>query len=178
AEFKCRWIERLEATRGEPPGARKARRICFVVGVGNRAWDLFYNAPDGLRGRYWQSPNVGCLATRYLIGALKPRLMALVAESPPKPEKKASGMDRAAIEASLNAPSAKVWVREREWVPDLQLEVRRWRENETPTNWSWRRIPIGDEIEVKGAFLGPQGEEYIPEGKRRRSCQIHCSGFT
>lgn len=38
--------------------------------------------------------------------------------------------------------------------------------------------PRGGEWEIKGAILGSDRTEYIPEGKRDRSCQIHRYGFT
>jgi hypothetical protein len=180
------WIERYETPApGEP---NDARRVCFFVGVGKQACDLLYNAPDGLRGRYWQSPDLGFLATKYLINALKPALMGFAIRNPPRPAPKAAGMDLTQVKASLEAPSAKVWVREKDDKGDLllkatkgsQLMVRRWLENEkeAANKDMWRRTPFGDEVEVKGAFLGPDGEEYIPEVKRDRSCQIHRFGFT
>src|SRR5262245_34241978 len=54
---------------GEP---RNARQVIFLVRVGDETCDLLYNASDGLRGRYWQSPDHGFKATRHLIDTLSP----------------------------------------------------------------------------------------------------------
>jgi hypothetical protein len=61
---------------GEPKDARDARQIIFLLGVADETCDLLFNAPDGLRGRYWQSPDHGVDATKYLIRQLaKTRLV-------------------------------------------------------------------------------------------------------
>src|SRR3954453_20004500 len=45
---------------GEP---EDARQIVLLISVGFENCDLLYNAPDGLRARYWQSPDHGSTAT-------------------------------------------------------------------------------------------------------------------
>jgi len=42
----------------------------------------------------------------------------------------------------------------------------------------WRETPIGGDLEIKGGLLGTDRVEYVPEGKRDRSYQIHRFGFT
>jgi hypothetical protein len=172
---------------GEP---KNARQVVFRFRVSHEACDLFFNAPDGLRGRYWQSPDHGLAATRHLIDGLSAKLSSYATRNPPTPLGKAAPMAIEGIAASLSAPSAKIWLRERddknefqllELPPENQLIVRRWLENESqaPINKGmWRRTPKGGEMEVKGAILGVDGTEYVPEGKRDRSCQIHRFGFT
>ena len=58
----------------------------------------------------------------------------------------------------------------------VELSVARWHKSDP--NGMWRKTPIGADLEIKGALLGLDGTEYVPEGKRTRSCQIHCMGFT
>jgi hypothetical protein len=176
---------KLKRYRDPAPGEPKdARQVVFLIRVGDETTlDLLYNAPDGLRGRYWQSPDHGFMATRHLIGKLLPALISFADENPPTPIGKAAPMAAKDIGASLEAPSAKVWPQERDdngaWLFAAdQLMVTRWRENEdhAPTKDMWRQTPRGGELEIKGALLGPDTTEYIPEGKRDRSCQIHRLG--
>src|SRR5258705_9775176 len=74
---------RIEPYRTAPPGEEDGRQIILIVRVEPETCDLLYNAPDGLRGRYWQSPDHGFKATKHLIAGLQPRLMSFVEEVPP-----------------------------------------------------------------------------------------------
>ncbi|MER8809231.1 hypothetical protein [Mesorhizobium australicum] len=90
------------------------------------------------------------------------------------------------IRCSLAAPSAKLWPRERDdndepLLIEQELQVPRWLENEQHVQVNkgmWRRTPTGGELEIKGGIVGADGIEYVPNGKRDRSCQIHRFGFT
>ena len=95
-------------------------------------------------------------------------------------------MDFEDVRASLEAPSAKIWPRERgdngDWllIPD-ELIVRRWLHNAQDTEIKkgmWQQRPRGGDLEIKGAILGKDRTEYVPEYKRDRSFQIHHFGFT
>jgi hypothetical protein len=179
---------RIEPYGMPAPGEPKdARQIVFQVRVDHETCDLFYNAPDGLRGLYWQSPDHGAHATRHVIAALLPALMTFAKQNPPPPIGKAAPMIPEDIKASLVAPSAKIWPRERDDTDDLLLAadqplvVPRWCENEQRAfinKGMWRRTPRGGELEIKGALLGRDHTEFIPKHKRDRSCQIHQFGFT
>ena len=166
----------------DPKEARKARQAIFVVKMMDiKACDLLYNAPDGLRGRYWQTPDHGFLATKFLIAKLLPRLLAFAEQNPLIALKKATPMALNEVQASLELPSAKVWPAEplEEWTNDGPA-VRRWAdyEQDGPSKTLWRRSPTSDRIEVKGGLLGLDGTEYVPKCKRDRSYQIHQFGFT
>jgi hypothetical protein len=172
--------------RDPAPGekTKNARQVVFLVGIGKETCDLLYNAPDGLRGRYWQSPDHGSAATRYLISTLMPSLLAFADEAPPNITDDAAPMTIEDIRESLGAPSAKVWPwegkdRERLLI-EHQLMVPRWRDSEArgPSKVLWRRDLRGEELQIKGAILDLDRTEYIPEGKRSRSCQIFQFGFT
>jgi hypothetical protein len=168
---------------GEP---KEPRQILFLICVADETCDLLYNAPDGLRGRYWQSPDHGFGATSHLIGRLLPTLISSGEQPPPSCSGKVTPMTVEDIRASLKAPSAKIWPRERDdngnsLLVHNQLMVPRWHENERQAsinNGMWRFTPKGGELEIKGAILGPDATEYLPSGKRDRSCQIFRFGFT
>lgn len=188
AEMLQGWIEPCRDRSPSPPAPARARQACFRLRVDPETYDMFYNAADGLRGRYWQGPDIGFLATKQLSGALTPKLLCFQEIEQPQNEKKTASMNEAQIWASLTAPSAKIWVREKDDNGNCmiqkndrhQLVVRRWEANEKDpgTGDLWRWTPKRDELEVKGAILGPDSEEYVPESKRDRSCQIHRYGFT
>ena len=187
AEVRRAWIDPY---RTHPTGTPKeTRQVCFRLSICPATFDLLYNSPDGLRGRYWQRPDLGDHATHYLITCLKPKLLKSAAGNPPKIIPPAGDMNIEEIEASLDAGSAKVWVREKDdegntkidSKSELQLTVLRWMQNENKAGNKgplWRWTPIDDEIEIKGALLTPEGVETIPECKQNRSCQIHLFGFT
>jgi hypothetical protein len=174
---------RIEPYGTAPPGEEDGRQIIFVVRVAPQTCDLLYNAPDGLRGRYWQSPDHGFSATRYLIHGLLPTLMVSFANQSPALPNKCPPMSADDINISLEGLSAKVWPRElddaRRWLfKDDHLKVPRWEPNHGEKGPMWRQSPTSDDLEIKGALIGADGTEYIPEGKRDRSCQIHRFGFT
>jgi hypothetical protein len=173
----------------EPKGAKEARQVCFVLGVQPRSCDLLYNSRDGLRARYWQSPDIGFHATRHMLNALAPKLIAYCGDRAPTVERYARPMALEEIPASLAALSAKAWPSEtdvngqRSTPTDdpHQVIVPRWAQNETlPGSRGdlWRWCPTDRDLDIKGALLDPTGREHIPEGKRDRSCQIHHYGFT
>ncbi|OSI21193.1 hypothetical protein [Bradyrhizobium canariense] len=173
----------IEPYRNAPRGERDGRQIIFVVRTSAQLCDLLYNAPDGMRGRYWQSPDLGFTATKHLIEGLLPKLMS---DGPPAPPEHCAPMNADDITASLKGLSAKVWPRERDdggtplWIED-RLKVLRWEQSEQLIDGkgrSWRRSFTSDDLEIKGALIGADQTEYIPASKRDRSCQIHKFGFT
>jgi hypothetical protein len=171
-------------------GPKDFRQIYFLIRVREQDYDLFYNAPDGLRGRYWQTPDAGFLATRYLIDLLTLTLVNCAKARPPKccDPKKAKNISEMTVDdvrTSLRAPSAKVWVREKDDTKQKisqggpELNVARWAQNESmgTTGRCWRWTPYHNQIEIKGALINSRNVEYIPDIKRDRSCKIHYYGF-
>jgi hypothetical protein len=165
--------------------ARDARQVIFLFRISLETCDLLYNAADGLRGRYWQSPDHGFCATRHLLSAMTSVFLDFAKRNDPVGKCRAADMTAHDMRASLEAPSAKVWPRERSENGDSLFEshdliVRRWDANDlaSPSQGMWRRTPTSGELEVKGAILGLDATEYLPEGKRDRSWQIHRFGFT
>jgi hypothetical protein len=166
--------------------ARDARQVIFLFRISLETCDLLYNAADGLRGRYWQSPDHGFCATGIWWGRWWSSFLDFAKRNAPVKDCGAAGMTATEIRASLEAPSAKVWPRERSDNGDLLFEnhdlmVQRWDVNQqfaTINPGMWRGTPTSGELEVKGAILGLDVTEYVPEGKRDRSWQIHRFGFT
>jgi hypothetical protein len=176
---------RIRPKKTSMPGVPSdARQIVFLIRFANvEVIDLFYNASDGLRGRYWQNPDHGFLATRLVIDALSSKLLSFADLHPPTVPECAAPMDAKDIKASLEATSAKIWPLEMNGINWLfeyqQLAVSRWIKNEanSPHGTNWRETPTVPELEIKGALLGPDGTQYWPPNKRDRSCQIHHYGF-
>ncbi|HEX4572086.1 MAG TPA: hypothetical protein VH184_16755 [Dongiaceae bacterium] len=157
-----------------------ARRIVYLVTVGAVAVDLLHNSRDGLRGRYWQAPDRGDSANRYLISALEPKLLDFARQ------KETWNADNLAeAKKSISHPSAKAWVHEKtkKYANDtMHPEVPRWRANEAkaPQNlkYLWRKWwPDVAEIQVKGAFLSSTGDAWVPPTKRSRASDINQFGF-
>ncbi|MET3842050.1 hypothetical protein [Bradyrhizobium sp. OAE829] len=174
----------IEPYHDAPHGEEDGRQIIFVVHVGLKTCDLLYNAPDGMRGRYWQSPDHGFAATKQLIAGLTPKLISCADAHRPMPPDGVGPMSAECIKVSLGSVSAKMWPREYDgkWLfEDDQLDVPRWKNNEdrakTHVGW-WRQSPISGDLEVKGALIGIDKTEYIPPRKRDRSWQIYTYGFT
>ena len=166
---------------GDPKDAWQARQVIFLVSVGDQLCDLLFNAPDGLRGRYWQSPDHGWLATRHLISGLSNALISFSDKVPPSAPRNVEPMQSKDIISSLDGVSTKVWPREPLLEIKRQLVVSRWQKNEEHAEINkgfWRLTPTSGELEIKGALLGLDGTEYLPEGKKDRSCQIHRYGFS
>lgn len=178
----------LCACQARPPYAAKGtRRLEFRIVVDRETGDLFFNSADGLRSRYWQGPDLGDDATRYLIESLLAALLHSFEVGPVQVFGRAEPMNVEQASACLRARSAKVWVRERDDAGNLmidlsgaQLFVPRWADIEdcAPQKTSWRWSPTSTEIDIKGAFIEPNGNEYVPNDKLERSLQIHRFGYS
>jgi hypothetical protein len=177
---------RIKPYDDAPLAEEDGRQIIFVVRVAPEISDLLYNACDGMRGRYWQSPDHGFAATKHLISGLLRTLMLFAERHPPTPPKNCAPMGAEDIKVSLESISAKVWPREYDedgnWLLKVdQLKVLRWEQNEGPGEKGpmWRQSPTTGDIEIKGALIRTVDQiECIPEGKRDRSCQLHRFGYT
>ncbi|MBR1147510.1 hypothetical protein [Bradyrhizobium sp. AUGA SZCCT0431] len=100
---------RIKPYDDAPLGEEDGRQIIFVVRVALETNDLLYNARDGMRGRYWQSPDHGFAATKYLIGELIRDLVDFSERCPPALPDNCEPMRAEDIKASLERISAKVW---------------------------------------------------------------------
>ena len=180
---------KIEPYDTPPTGEEDGRQIVFAIHLDLDVSDLLWNARDGLRGRYWQSPDYGFLANRHILGELTPKLLSFVEHHHPalitRRGKKPNPMNATDISASLGGVSAKIWPREytddrsKNLLSNDHLEVSRWANKSHPQNpGRWRKSPAFGDWEIKGALLGLDRTEFIPESKLDRSCQIHQFGFS
>jgi hypothetical protein len=175
AEVLCVNLEPSDGLKG-----KGSRRAVFRIAIGAVAVDLLHNSPHGLRGRYWQAPDLGDVATRRLLDALRSTVLSFAARN------LSSREEIELSEKSIDAPTAKVWISEDNFlssIDDQQLCVRRWCKNEENAperiRGLWRRWwPDRSEIEIKGRFLFASGAPYDPPSKRFRASHIHFFGFT
>jgi hypothetical protein len=156
---------------------KRARQVIFRAALSPpELCDLFFNGRDGLRARYWHSPEAGDAATRYLIDSLLPVLEKTAATTPPSYTGFAEPMTEADIHISLTSRSAKAWPVESERDSKGGLEVKRWSEARPDGQWRW--TPQRCDLEVKGAIIDLQQVEIVPSSKRDRAGQIHRVGFS
>jgi hypothetical protein len=129
---------------------------------------------DGLRGRYWRSPKLGELATLRMVELLRDTLLKSLDKHP-------LGVSADRIARALELPSTKVWIDETQLQSGGQLlEVSRWiaNENETGNPRMWKWTPLSTIAEIQTAWVTAEGVEWVPEGKKNRSKQVHRWGYT
>ena len=173
---------RIKPYNDAPLGEEDGRQIIFVVRVAPEVSDLLYNARDGMRGRYWQSPDHGFAATRYLIGELICDLMEFSERNPPTLPDKCEPMSAEDIKASLERISAKVWPRENghngQWLfKDDQLKVARWENNEKcakPLSPPARCRPASPSSSVQMVFDGLMKFDQIGGASEARCSLLIC----
>jgi hypothetical protein len=164
---------RVEPLRDYPRGQPKIPRKQAILrmDIGREPSDLLWNARDGLRARYWQSPDQGDKATKHFIETFAPTLLAFARANLPLLREKVLPLSIEQVEATLLALSAKIWPLERNDTGSLlvgqELRIPRWEQNQLFAEYNqgeWRKTP--------------KGNEFVPPGKRDRAMQIHRFGFT
>jgi hypothetical protein len=151
-------------------------RAWFKIRVHSSTSDLSYNGRDGLRGRYWQDPAAGVLATHHVLSLLEERLLDYVRTHPECIVSEPTASERS-IERSLDAGSAKIWAHEKKdqnFNEGPRLFVERWSVSRPGGNWCW--APTHPLLDIKGAFFTPDHHEHIV--KPHRDYEIHKYGFT
>jgi hypothetical protein len=90
---------------------KNTRRFVIPVVVSPITGDLLHNGRDGLRGRYWISPEVGERATARLIALVLPALLRSLTDTVI-----GSGTEMTREEAicALHLPSTKIWLVEKD----------------------------------------------------------------
>lgn len=166
----------IAENRAAPPNALRA---IFPVAVTPTTGDLMHNARDGLRGRYWLGPDEGNKATRHLVQLMSAWLLQSLPRNGLNVGNLVLSCD--VVARSLDFPSTKVWVDEKQRTSNGQLlEVARWALNETEENNPrlWRWTPRATIVEVKTAWIAADGSEWVPDGKKERAIQIHRWGYS
>jgi len=115
-------VEAFTAERRRDPPCSGYVRASFSIGVGEQAFDLFFNSPVGYRAQYCISVERGREQNRLLIAALTPTCLRFLAgrEEP--------GFPTESVLASLQGTDAKVWIPETEWpnVGEVHIEFQPW----------------------------------------------------
>lgn len=161
--------------RDAPPGTLRAT---FTIAIPATTGDLLHNGRDGLRARYWLSPEAGEHATRHLLERLQELLFNAL---PPKLEIDGFVLTNDAATMALKCAFAKMWVREEQLQSGGQsLEVPRWALNEfeqdNPRLWRW--TPKATIFEIKSAWFTTESGVWVAESKKKRPTQIHRWGFS
>lgn len=152
------------------PHLHGCHRASFGLTASPELFDGFFNAPVGYRGQYATSELAGEVANRRLIDSMLPRLLCVG---------RASAIDPNLIETSLRGKQAKVWivesaVEDQLLHPEESILFPAWEFSEP--NGQGLRAPQGTAIEVKGAWLSPEGCEVVNPAKRHRSAHIYKTG--
>jgi len=167
----------------------------FQLEVEPKTLDLFYNSPWGYRGQYCIDVENGLCRNRQVLRALMESLLASI-------EGRGVLVGRAVDVArqSLQLPSAKVWIREKdqlntsdytlveevlhaEWLANARnaradLDAHRVPAGEKMNAIIGVRAAYGSFLDVKGAWITDSGIELIDEYKRSRSEHIRDYGFS
>jgi hypothetical protein len=169
-------VIRAIAALGRDRGLTDCIQPVFFIEL-PKTGDVLFNGSSGYRAQYWMDPWRGLEANAQLISALKPGLLASV-DIQVQPN-----LAKIDVCASLDATSAKVWIREAPSTMEhrVDLDVEPW------TSEAARGVELAQlglaapqiqKFEVKGALLDPFGNERVPARKIRRHFDIHHYGFS
>jgi hypothetical protein len=176
----------------------KCTRPAWWIQLDRTLLDAFFNGRMGIRAQYYKSPYHGHAKNHLLLSRIVEPLIRLAVSIEP-------GIEADFLHLSLNQPSAKVWISEKDiagkeivrasdlkfdkesiqndWL-DLAREVESGVHSGENYNLNCAalngiRAPIPDQLEVKGSWLtGVDRCEYVTPSKRDRDCQIFMFGFS
>lgn len=186
--------------RGDDPLLKRlqCRRASWHVAMDPRLLDKFFNGRMGIRAQYYASPYQGLSMNGQLLAKLSGHLLGLAEEID-------GDVELRLLRESLSAPSAKVWIAEKNLAGKKILRASDLRlvEDEIQNDWldlarevkngsfgveffqlycaaiTGVRAPMPDQLEVKGAWItSPERCEYVTPDKRDRDCQLFMFGFT
>ena len=166
----------VEAFSWEPfsgPALLGCHRASFLLRAPQAAYDAFFNSPAGYRGQFAVSPAAGEAANSKLLAQFEPRLL-IYAEN-------RSQFAQSLLRNSLRAAQAKLWIFEAEVEAQLgtttpAIDYARW--EHASESGVGLLAPVGAQLEVKGGWLAPNGEERLNPSKSGRSEEIHRTGFS
>ncbi|MBI5462119.1 MAG: hypothetical protein HY941_08060 [Gammaproteobacteria bacterium] len=162
-------------------------RAFFKVRVSVPDYDAFFNSPNGYRAQYCLSTENGEKQNRRLIEAITPMCL----EYSKRHEQHDFPTEK--VLASLRGVDAKAWITESD-IPDVDevhINYGPWAakaeaSTKGPIADQAARAgasagvlaPVGTHIEIKGAWLTPQGSEWRDPKKAFRAQEIRDYGFT
>ena len=153
---------------------RGCRRPLFRLAVTPQTFDQFQNGRDGYRGRYWQSPDIGERANRWLLRALLPKLV----------ESCGDALNKMLAEQALSCDSATVWFHEDSSTGSARLSVEQWEQTASGGSTLSRKArdgrwaPTGTTIAIAGAFMTDSGQERLDPDTTERAMELHLAGYT
>jgi hypothetical protein len=156
-------------------------RLDSTVPLAADTFDLLFNGRMGYRAQYYRSLDEGRTFNRSLVDRL-----ALAIKATLRHGRRSFPATWTQVEQSLKGPHSKLWVAG-DWAAFIRepqvLKPARW-----VAYWSRCQdhalglaAPLPDKpvLELKGTFICLKtGELWLPESKKDRDQQIHCSGWT
>ena len=167
-------VTMLPAEIGRVADLRGCRRPVFRVVVEAATFDQFLNGRDGYRGRFWQSPEVGEKANRWLLDQLTPKLTGALGGS----------SNIGLFLNALSRGSAEIWFPEDAAQGSARLRVAQWEQSAQGASSlsakarDGRWAPSGTVLQVRGAWMSDSGQERIDPDKVERSMELHLAGYT
>jgi hypothetical protein len=149
------------------------KRAVYRIRVSVEAYDKFFNSPVGYRVQYAVNPSGGQKSNHELIDHLEPNLC--------KHALTHGELSADAIKWSLRAPQSKIWIEEKEVEVQLgshkpAIKCQPWQENSE--HGVGLLAPVGNLLEIKGAWLDRNDVAQIDPRKLTRSDDIHLTGFS
>jgi hypothetical protein len=172
--------------RHNPP-CEGAHRAVFRLRVAPAAYDAFFNSPVGYRAQYCISVENGERHNRELIDLLTRPCLDFAQRKAP------STFGDRLIRASLAGQQAKIWIDEADLnrLEGAHISFPRWTTKAAAAaEGSWADMaarskaesgilaPEGTHLEIKGAWILPDGAECRDPTKEHRSREIHDYGFS
>lgn len=147
-------------------------RACFRLRVPGTVYDAFFNCPVGYRAQFALGANAGYEGNLKALDALEPALIRFV---------QVRGLADDRIIWSLRAPDAKIWIDEPEvqeqlGLDDPQILYRPWQSQSE--DGCGLLAPVGELLEVKGAWVDARGRFRPNPKKSGRAEDIHRVGFS
>lgn len=144
-------------------------RASIKLAVDRTAYDAFFNAPVGYRGQYAVSETHGSRANFSILSVLMPKLLGAVP----------SWASNHPVRVSLLGQQSKIWIDEFEVEnqlsdPDWSIQCPVWEFNEP--DGQGLRAPVGECLEVKGAWVDAAGCEVVNPHKCQRARNINRTG--
>jgi hypothetical protein len=182
-------------------GNRKARgkiRAEFYFDISRETFDIFFNSSYGYRAQYYLDTDNGLKYNRILIDMIRGKLIDHAMKT------SQNKLTLKQVNLSLDYESAKVWIHEDSstidqvgqdpahivaleiprWVAAMERVLDAWEVHKQPNPTIQTRAllgvqaPEGSRIEVLGAWLDTNNQEFIVPSKIHRAMHIHQYGFS
>ncbi len=171
----------------ENPPCMGCSRAFFRLYVDERVYDAFFNSPVGYRAQFCIGAENGKEKNRHFLNAVEPMCLA-EAYKQELPHFPAS-----LVLSSLRGAGAKIWINEDDLrdLEGIHIEYPPWvakvraAPSGSPTEQAARSLasngvlaPIGTMLEIKGAWIAPDGTECHDPRKAARAEEIRDYGFS